>query len=221
MSDRVRALADYYADRLAWQYRDRPRARATIQLLSALASGDDILAAVREAFEVTSAVGAQLDVLGKYVGIPRNIGEAAARPYFGFWDYTNPSPQNAHGLADTTDPSVNADAVFFDYLSWGRLATDLDDEAYRFMLKMGIILNHMDGTLRSINQFLGLFFGSSVIVVDTGALELNYFVCSGIPVSLAVLANYLPKPMGVRATVAVQPSLPPYQNIIHPIPYYP
>lgn len=65
-------LIIYYANLLILQYIGKPRAYATIQALVQPAIMDQLPIAVQNAFDIDTAVGVQLDVLGKYVGISRN-----------------------------------------------------------------------------------------------------------------------------------------------------
>lgn len=66
------ALTKYYANLLIAQYLNKPKAYATIQALAQLGIVDQLPLAVQAAFEIGSAVGVQLDVIGKYVGVSRS-----------------------------------------------------------------------------------------------------------------------------------------------------
>lgn len=66
-------LIDYYANLLIMQYIGKPRAYATIQTLVTPVVMDQLPAQVQNSFGMDgSAVGVQLDILGKYVGVTRN-----------------------------------------------------------------------------------------------------------------------------------------------------
>lgn len=64
-------LIDYYANLLILQYRGKPKAYATIQAFVKMFIMDQIPTQVQDAFNLDSAVGVQLDVLGKYAGVSR------------------------------------------------------------------------------------------------------------------------------------------------------
>lgn len=64
-------LIDYYAKLLILQYREKPKAFATIQTLVTPVIMDQLPLAVQDAFDIDTAVGVQLDVLGKYAGVSR------------------------------------------------------------------------------------------------------------------------------------------------------
>lgn len=68
-------LIDYYADLLIIQYKGKPKAYATIQTLVEPVVMDQLPAQIQDAFNLTgadTAVGAQLDILGKYAGVTRS-----------------------------------------------------------------------------------------------------------------------------------------------------
>lgn len=102
MSDRP----TYYADLLPYQTRGLPNATRQIQLWSYLMTGSGLYDQLLNAFNLDTAVGKQLDVIGKYVGVPRNVGIVLARPFFGFWTSGQPTlvPANYQG---TWNPVTN------------------------------------------------------------------------------------------------------------------
>lgn len=89
MSATLQELTDYYKSLLAYEYRGLPNATRQMALYSKQFVADNLAAAVDAAFNLETAVGAQLDIIGKYVGVPRNIGTPLAQGYFGFWDYAS------------------------------------------------------------------------------------------------------------------------------------
>lgn len=66
------ALQKYYANLLIAQYLSKPKAYATIKALAALGIINQLPQAVQYAFQIGSATGVQLDVIGKYVGVKRS-----------------------------------------------------------------------------------------------------------------------------------------------------
>lgn len=64
-------IIDYYANLLILQYHEKPKAFATIQALVKGIIMDQLPTAVQNAFDINTAEGVQLDVLGKYVGVSR------------------------------------------------------------------------------------------------------------------------------------------------------
>lgn len=66
-------LIDYYADLLIIQYRGKPRAYATIQARVKPIIMNQLPLAVQNAYNIDTAIGKQLDILGKYVGVARTV----------------------------------------------------------------------------------------------------------------------------------------------------
>lgn len=64
-------LIDYYANLLVLQYRQKPKAYATIQTLVTPVIMNQLPLQVQDAFALETAIGVQLDVFGKYVGVTR------------------------------------------------------------------------------------------------------------------------------------------------------
>lgn len=85
----LRTLTDYYTNLLSYAYRSQPKAQQQIQLWSKQALGDFLAADLSTCFVLDTAVGAQLDILGKYIGVARNIGTGTPHSYFGLWDYAS------------------------------------------------------------------------------------------------------------------------------------
>lgn len=65
-------LIAYYADLLILQYLGQSKAYATIVTLVTPVIMDQLPVAVQNAFEIGTAEGVQLDVLGKYAGVTRS-----------------------------------------------------------------------------------------------------------------------------------------------------
>lgn len=66
-------LIDYYANLLILQYLQQPKAYAHVQALVTPVIMDQLPLDVQDAFDITTSEGVQLDVLGKYAGITRNV----------------------------------------------------------------------------------------------------------------------------------------------------
>lgn len=60
----------YYSNLLIMQYHNKPKAKATIEATVGLLP-DDLIMEVINGFDIETAVGKQLDILGEYVGVDR------------------------------------------------------------------------------------------------------------------------------------------------------
>jgi Protein of unknown function (DUF2612) len=65
-------IIDYYANLLIIQYIGKPKAYATIQAVVGPVIIDQLPTVVENAFQLSTAIGVQLDVLGDYAGVSRN-----------------------------------------------------------------------------------------------------------------------------------------------------
>lgn len=189
----------YYAQLLAYQYRGLPRASAFMQLLAKQALADLFIFDVQSAYDVATAVGVQLDVIGRYVGVSRNIGEPIDKPFFGLWDSTATDPvlQNTNGLADSTNPAVNAQAIYYQADFVGQSNVSLSDSAYRQVIQLKIILNTNPSTLAAIQDYLQEYLPGLVEIQDNQDMSLTYTLSKSTPLDPAVLEQFLPKPAGV------------------------
>lgn len=65
-------IVKYYADLLILQYLGQPRAYETIKTVVRPVIMDQLPTQVQDAFNIGTAVGAQLDIIGTYVGVSRS-----------------------------------------------------------------------------------------------------------------------------------------------------
>ena len=65
-------ILSYYADLLILQYKQKPKAEATVKMFVDLLINGQLPLAVQDAFDIDTAVGYQLDIIGKYAGVTRD-----------------------------------------------------------------------------------------------------------------------------------------------------
>jgi hypothetical protein len=120
-----------YDDLIASQHADKPKFVAVIDA-SVKPSIDQQaeVSALPADFDIDTAVGAQLDVVGEWVGIGRKIKTALTGVYFSF-DIVGVGFDQGVWLGPF-DPTTGL--------------TTLADPAYRVLLKAEIALNYWDGT---------------------------------------------------------------------------
>ena len=99
----------YYADKLIQQYRTSQKARGQIAIMGLQVMGSDLISQFNQAFDIDTAVGKQLDIIGSYVGVERNVGPGAINAFFGLWEYASTFlPANYQG---TWNPTTNSPAL--------------------------------------------------------------------------------------------------------------
>ena len=186
---------EYYRDLLLYQYSDKPKARQHIELLSAQGVASLVLSQIRDAFNIETAVGVQLDVLGEYIGLSRVVQVQIPRNYFQLDDYNNPLV-NAIGMTDYQDETKNAESVFFKYVFLNADTAILDDTEYRPLLQLKAVLNTSKMTTAAIDEITQDFFADSLRFVDNQNMSLTYYVAPDATriLRLAIDLDLLPRP---------------------------
>jgi len=202
----LRDTANLYCDLLLLQYRTKSKARANIAIYVKQFLGDMLASELDKAFDVDTATGPQLDVIGKYVGVPRNIGVSLSpQPFFGFYDIAA-AIKNQNGFQDSVSPAINSGAIFYQANFVGTSRVDLSDASYRLVLKLKIALNQNYSSLADIQQYLYDNLSGVFSLTDNADMTLTYNLLSPPPIDPQVLTSYLPRPMGVGATLVVPTS---------------
>lgn len=192
----------YYKDLLLYQYQDQPKAVATIELLIRQCLCDLVPIDVQMAYEVDpGAAGVQLDIIGKYVGLSRQVAVDLPRNYWRLVDSTAVVDPTT-GLTDSVDPLINLGSVWYRTTYAGESFYTMTDEQYRTNIKLKILLNNSDNSLKTIAETLFAFFGSELQVFDSKNMTLSY-VASELVLDAVIMASQLgllPKPQGVGSS---------------------
>src|ERR1035437_7514523 len=103
-------LQQFYSNLLIIQYKQRPKAAATVGLLSAQVIADLIYSQVQNGFDISTATGKQLDILGSYVGVYRSVAgfTPSGVSYFQLPDYSD-AATGFGGFADYSDVADPSD----------------------------------------------------------------------------------------------------------------
>lgn len=183
-----------YADLLIWQYRNKPKAVATIKLIeSIIAQGFVDLYQLQDVLNIETATGHQLDLVGKHVGQGRIINGYQLRKFFGF----RGSP---HALGFSRGKSGGG--------QWYRRrdpladSVRLSDEDYRFLIKCRILKNYQIGTLPNLIEACLFIFGEGCHIVDNYDMTVSISVPSAITSDFKKFAinhlDILPRQAGVQ-----------------------
>lgn len=196
----------YEQDLLIAQYRYKPKARATIGLLASQIIANQIISKVRDGFDLTTAIGKQLDVLGQYVGAQRALpnfipltvymalpyyGDANAGTVVGFASYSDVTPPTGDWrLYSTTDATLT-----------------MTDGQLRELIQYLIALHASNHSNESIDIILRDFFKGYVTQVDGNDMTITYtHDATNDPFLLFNIVNFigaLPRPAGVRPIVVI------------------
>lgn len=195
-------LIQYYQNLLAIQFKQKPRAVATIGALATEVIASQIFSQVLNGFDLSTAVGAQLDILAQYVGAPRTIfAYDPSIPYFELNGYSDIIPPNI-GFASYSDVS---DPIDF-WLSYTTSQTTyvLTDGQLRLLIAYLIAVHKSDHTLSSIDNILETFFSTYATLTDNEDMTIVYTHLSSDPNILFGIVNQLgllPHPAGVEVSV--------------------
>jgi hypothetical protein len=194
-------LAIYYRDLLIIQYLTQPRATATIKAFAAEIVADLIAQQVLDAYDLDTAVGAQLTVLAEYRGVNRKyFGLDIARDYFTMPLYGD-STTFGMALYGGIDDVTWYFETYEDTVASVNILTDSEMlGALRFRTKThGTFLG-----LGEIDAILYEFFGDKVNLVDNLDMSITYEHTVPDPDTLFKVLDYtgsLPRPAGVSLSV--------------------
>lgn len=196
-------IIQYYKALLILQYRALGNALAEIELWVTEFLQNQIVAQVRDAFDVTTAIGAQLDILGQYRGISRTLFGVAAGAYWSLCPYgTNPATLFGWALYAGPTPTVR----WLQYADLDSVPYTLTDIQMRTLIQLKAAFDSWDGTLGSLDNILYSYFGVYVNVVDGGNMTMIFQHQSVDPDpnkiwALANVAGIFPHNAGVSFTV--------------------
>lgn len=196
-------LIDYYVNLLIIQYHDQPKARATIAAYITASMIYDIAIQVRDGFNLDTAVGAQQDILGKYLGADRIIyGTSFTRQYWGFAEYgaTTPFTFNSFTVYGQIPPEVQ----WYSYRQSNESLFALNDAEYLIILKLKIIQNNAIPSPQLIDNLVQQLFGGSAIFSDRQNMSIGFIFSESIKtlVTIAASEDLLPRSSGVALSLA-------------------
>lgn len=153
----MRTLDEYLA-LITPEHADKPKFVASLSVvLQTLIVAGDALALADASYDLDAATGAQLDVLGEWIGRSRQIPVLVQAPWFEF-------DRSGRGFdqAQWKDSDVLLNSI-----------VTLDDETYRRLLRAKIVANEQPGTLAGIQAALDMFFSGSGGATAIFAEEVN------------------------------------------------
>ena len=194
---------------IMWSGPDTPNAQATIDLLATTAIASQIVGQVLSGFALTNiydqvpAVGAQLNILGQFVGAQRFLPTYdPSITYFGQQDTTGSYDPSAGGFADAASSTPPTDYWISTSASEGSGYTLSDAQMIQLISYLAAV-NHANLTLSAIDSIFFQFFGTYVTVTE-GKMSLTYTQSASDPGTLFGIVSYLsafPKPAGVEVVV--------------------
>lgn len=190
---------DYYTNLLIVQYHNKPKAKATIELMTRLLWADMALMQLRDAFDWRTATGVQLDTIGKWDGVDRfyNGQLFYFRPWFALIDW-NREPDNLQGGFSTFDTFDTVEGGFLTYDDILPTQNRLADDSFRIMIGLKIIKNNISATCKNIDDAIWDYFDGDVYTTWNN-MTLTYYYRGELAevIEVAKEKNVLPCPTGV------------------------
>lgn len=162
-------IKTYYSNLLIYQYRNKPKAKATIELLVKELVENTLIFDIERTFDVETAIGKQLDIIGKYVGVSRaqykKFGDITK--YFSVNDINeNILNWSQNGFNDfINDISLWKEEKFLDYNNQNENYF-LDDIQLRYLIKFKIIFNNNVFSIKNIIENLYNYFKTDILIFD-------------------------------------------------------
>lgn len=188
-----------YLDLITSEHNQRPKFMAMVQaVMQAYADIIAVMMTIPALFDLDDAVGVQLDVIGEWVGVTRNVKVPITGVFFS-WDVVGLGWAEG-SWADSSSPSE---------------LVVLPDAAYRTLLRARIAANHWDGTIPGVYEVWDTMFagtGFGILIQDEGHMHMIMALTGPVPdaVTLALFeGGYLNlKPAGVRISKYYTPAIP-------------
>lgn len=143
-------MTNDYTSLITSQYADSPKFNALVELLTNdLKANTELTGTIPSLFDVDTAIGQQLDFTAQWIGLSRIISPSINNVFF-TWDTVNLGWE---------------EGVWQDLYSTNGV-TILDDETFRRLLKVKIILNQFNGSIPQTEEQLIIAFPDNLIVIE-------------------------------------------------------
>lgn len=155
-------ITNYYINLLIVQYHNKPKARATVELIANLIWMNMIIFQIRDAFDWRSAVGKQLDIIADWVGLNRFYDGKwiFTRPWFSLIDWDS-TPNNLQGGFSTFSNFEELKGGILDYDEINPSQNSLSDDDFRLLIGLKIIKNSINFTAKNIDDAIWSYFGNT------------------------------------------------------------
>lgn len=191
--------AEDYLALITPAYRSKPKFTAMIRaIVEPIVAQQAFLQHLPIDFDLDVAIGAQLDIVGEWVGRTRFVNVPIANVWFS-WDTAYRGWEQGVWFQSQYDTPGGI--------------TRLDDETYRTLLRAKIAANNWDGTLPAAKSALEILFPNgetTLVITDNQDMTITFGVAGVIPSALfiALLSQgYIPlKPETVRADYLITTS---------------
>lgn len=159
-------LKKYFSNLLILQYRNKPKAKATIEGLAeemfSDSSGNIFALEVQNSYDLDTATGKQLDVIGKYLGYDRKLNFVVSNS-FTYEEYEE-SLSSSLGYNEYNEEKITYPYLEYRYETYNLYS--VTDETYRKVLKMLSKLRNLTLSLGNIDEVLKEVFNDGIYIVE-------------------------------------------------------
>ena len=172
-------LLQFYVSLLILQYAGLPKFQQFIALVANQSTCDGLFLSLQTCFQLNLAVGNQLTIIGKLLGVPRTV--FGINPYATYFSFTraNGTPASI-GFNRATTP---VDADFFLRANVQSSYTMTDFEMLN-VIKLKIIYNYTYSSFRALKNALWNYWMGAIDVTQPSNLGyFNFTRAAGVPAS--------------------------------------
>ena len=195
-----------YRDLLIWQYKGKPKAVATIDLLDAQTQATwKGFADLPTTYDIDTATGVSLDVIGRIVGVSRTLANAVPRSFFGF----NGEPDQTDFPNPYAAPFTLGSRLGGRWYRYGGATSDsalASDDEMRTLIRLKVIKNYQTGNLPQLMDALNVLLGGPFAnAVDNLNMTVTVFAMSSRVTPFVQFVfdklDILPRAAGVRLII--------------------
>jgi hypothetical protein len=164
-------VVENYKALLITQYRKKTKAQGTIGSLVNCSVCEGLPLQLKDAYDLSTAAGDQLDIIGRVVGVPRNvIGLDLVHTFFSFTRYSGTPASIGFGRY-ASQPDANL------FLRYNENATyTMSDFELLTVIKLRILYNNRITTWKYLNDGLFYYFNGAITIAPVGTMEIQYNV---------------------------------------------
>lgn len=188
------------------QYRQSSKNRALIDLLCDVTFANNLILKIRDlCLNVEKSEGAQLDVVGEWVGVDRfyNSIDLWTNPYLSLVTYEDISAgtfDQYQGGFSTYENFETHEGGFLTYEAWQGVRIKVNvmgDEYFRHLIKLKIIYNSINQTCKNIDDAMWEW-SNGMVYTTWNTMEVTYHYDSSYKnvMTLAMHKGILPHPTG-------------------------
>lgn len=200
-------LLKYYANLLIVQYNGKPKAKATIEMLTKIIYGvvdTPLFLQIQDAFDWKTAVGNQLDIIGKWVGVSKVYQGLLywGKTFLSYPSFNDLTPSDntdnlQHGYSDYSTFDTDTGGTLT-YNELGFVEQELDADQFRTVIGLKIIKNSITLTAKNIDDAVWEYFGGQVYTTwDDMKITYHYPDSLNTVMTVCKYKNVLPAPIGV------------------------